>query len=56
MDLRLSVISIVAMISLPVFSQEDSIKTVHRIAADAVPATSFIPTSFCVVEMRRSGR
>ena len=39
MDLRLSVISIVAMIALPVFSQEDSVKTAHRIAADAVPAT-----------------
>ena len=46
MDLRLSVISIVAMIALPVFSQEDSIKTVHRIAADAVPATIFHTNEF----------
>lgn len=46
MDLRLSVISIVAMIALPVFSQEDSIKTVHRIAVDAVPATIFHTNEF----------
>ena len=46
MDLRLSVISIVAMIALPVFSQEDSVKTVHRIAADAVPATIFHTNEF----------
>lgn len=46
MDLRLSVISIVAMIALPVFSREDSIKTVHRIAADAVPATIFHTNEF----------
>ena len=46
MNLRLSVISIVAVIALPVFSQEDSIKTVHRIAADAVPATIFHTNEF----------
>ena len=46
MDLRLSVISIVAMIALPVFSQEDSIEAVHRIAADAVPATIFHTNEF----------
>lgn len=56
MFLRLWVISMLAVMTLPAASQEDSCKTVHRIAADAVPATIFIPTSSCVEEMMRLER
>ena len=48
MLLRLWVISMLAVMTLPATSQEDSCKTVHRIAADVV--------SFCVGGMMRPGR
>ena len=46
MFLRLWVISMLAVMTLPAVSQEDSCKTVHRIAADAVPATIFHTNQF----------
>lgn len=46
MLLRLWVISMLAVMTLPATSQEDSCKTVHRIAADAVPATIFHTNEF----------
>lgn len=47
MNLRILVAYIVIACILPVYSQEqDSLKTVHRIAADAVPATIFHTNDF----------
>lgn len=46
MLLRLWVISMLAVMTLPATSQEDSCKTVHRIAADVVPATIFHTNEF----------
>lgn len=47
MNLRILVAYIVIACILPIYSQEqDSLKTVHRIAADAVPATIFHTNDF----------
>lgn len=47
MNLRILVAYIVIACVLPIYSQEqDSLKTVHRIAADAVPATIFHTNDF----------
>jgi len=47
MNLRILVAYIVIASVLPIYSQEqDSLKTVHRIAADAVPATIFHTNDF----------
>ena len=46
MLLRLWIISMLAVMTLPATSQEDSCKTVHRIAADVVPATIFHTNEF----------
>ena len=46
MYLRLLVASIVIAWTLPSYSQQDSIKAVHRIAVDAVPAKIFHTNDF----------
>lgn len=46
MKLSLLVISMLAAMALPASSQEDSCKTIHRIAADAVPSTIFHTNEF----------
>lgn len=56
MKQSLLVISMLAAMALPASSQEDSCKTIHRIALDAVPSTIFHTNEFCVEEMMRPGR
>lgn len=46
MKLSLLVISMLAAMALPASSQEDSCKTIHRIALDAVPSTIFHTNEF----------
>ena len=46
MKLSLLVISMFAAMALPASSQEDSTKTIHRIALDAVPSTIFHTNEF----------
>jgi len=46
MHLHLLVILVGITITSPAYSQEDSIKTIHRLTADAVPATIFHTNDF----------
>ena len=46
MKQSLLVISMLAAMALPASSQEDSCKTIHRIALDAVPSTIFHTNQF----------
>ena len=46
MKQSLLVISMLAVMALPASSQEDSCKTIHRIALDAVPSTIFHTNEF----------